>query len=510
LTALTLLLLMFSSDFSGDAELTDIARQARAHVRFLAADSLEGRETAYRGQKTAAQYIAAHFERIGLQPALADSDQPWFHRYQLVVRDFVPGSLSMELKGHGPKLSLEPQRDAFVRPRGDGAVSVKAGLIFAGYGIKIDGYDDFAGIDIKDRWAVVLEGQPPAREGGALFDKPVRESFSFLKYRKAKDAGAAGIVILQRGAPSTPPEVDHSGSPMSMRLPDGEWRRSSDGFPYIILPEPAWANFLGDYRQRVETAVAAIDETHQPQSFAMTRRQFAYSAVVRDMPKIAENVIAVLPGADPALSREYVALTAHYDHVGVIDGQVHNGADDNASGVSGVLLLAERLHRKPSRRSIMFILFSGEEKGLLGSKRYVANPVVPLDQMAAVVNMDMIGRNDPGQIGVIPSKVKGVTTLNQTLARINQNHRFELLDTMDRYHRRSDHYSFTESGVPAIFLFSDVHEHYHHADDDWQRLDYGKIARVIRLVEDFVVDIANADTRPTFLEVEEEKSSESE
>ncbi len=493
--------------FSGDVELDRLARQARAHVRFLAADALEGRETTYLGQKVAAHYIAAHFERIGLEPIVPESETPYFQAYDLVVKEFAPGSVSLTVKGSGPQVELEPFRDAFLRPRGDsGPVYVKEPLAFAGYGLKTDDYDDFEDLDLKGKWVVVLDGQPPAREGGKFSEEGTSRIF-YSKYINAFKAEAAGLVLLKGEAAEPPPGVSHHGSPRRMKLPDGEWRGSDRAFHYMAVPRSSWRKLLGNYYDRVVAAARAIDETHEPRSFSMSRRALTYRANLADSVKQAENVAAILPGSDPALRDEYIVIGAHYDHIGVSEGRVYNGADDNASGVSVVMALAAGLPQRAPRRSVLFLLFSGEEKGLLGSKYFVRNPVVPLEKVVAMINMDMIGRNEPNAIGVIPSKVEGVSTLNAVLKTVNRDHGFELREDLDRYHRRSDHYSFVDKKVPSIFFFSDVHDDYHSPRDDWELLNYRKIARLTRLIEDLVATVADDRQRPRFLEVETDKKA---
>src|SRR5690606_32989808 len=230
------------------------------------------------------------------------------------------------------------------------------------------------------------------------------------------------------------------------------------------------------------------------------------------------NLVGIIPGSDPVLRNEYVIFSAHMDHVGIAgDGvggcranpatattpadSICNGADDDASGSIGVLMVAEafsKLAVKP-RRSIMILHVSGEEKGLLGSQWYSEHPTVPVSQIVANVNFDMIGRNNPDSIVVIG---KEHSDMGATLARVNARHPelgFTTADDMwpeERFYFRSDHFNFARKGVPVLFFFNGVHPQYHRADDHVELIDEDKIARVAKTGFYFAAELANTPTRP--------------
>jgi hypothetical protein len=217
------------------------------------------------------------------------------------------------------------------------------------------------------------------------------------------------------------------------------------------------------------------------------------------------NVVAVLPGSDPALRDEYVVLSAHMDHVGVgrpVNGDsIYNGADDDASGTTGLLEVAEAFARmgvRP-RRSIVFLHVSGEEKGLLGSAWYAEHPTVPLAQTVANVNVDMIGRNDPGMVVVIGKNYSSLGALADRVGAAHPDLRLRLSDDLwpeERFFFRSDHFHFARKEVPAIFFFSGVHEDYHQPSDEVETIDTDKAARIARMVFYVVMEIANDPERP--------------
>ncbi len=219
------------------------------------------------------------------------------------------------------------------------------------------------------------------------------------------------------------------------------------------------------------------------------------------------NVVAVLPGSDPELRDEYVVLSAHFDHVGIgapVNGDsIYNGADDNASGTAALLEVARSLVSRPSapRRSVLFLHVSAEEDGLLGSQWFSENPTVPLDQIVANINVDMIGRNSPDSIVVIG---KGYSSLGETVDAVGARHPELGLTVADdlwpeeRFFYRSDHYHFARKEIPALFFFAGVHEDYHRATDHADKIDADKVARVSRLILHTVEEIANDPGRPSW------------
>jgi Zn-dependent M28 family amino/carboxypeptidase len=222
---------------------------------------------------------------------------------------------------------------------------------------------------------------------------------------------------------------------------------------------------------------------------------------------MAPNVVAVLRGSDPVLRNEYVVLSAHMDHVGVgepVNGDsIYNGADDDASGTAALVEIAEAMASLPvrPRRSVIFLHVSGEEKGLLGSRWYSDHPTVPLQQIVANVNIDMISRNSPDTVVVIG---KDYSTLGAVVNRVGARHpelRLTAADDIwpeERFFFRSDHFNFARKEIPAIFFFTGVHEDYHRPSDTVEKIDSDKAMRVTRLIFHTVMEIANADGRPAW------------
>ena len=470
----------------------------------MADDLLEGRDTTERGQKIAARYLASQMAVAGIRPAYPDSEDPYFQVYGLQSRVIETGS-EITLEGEGPRERLTYMEDY------DNLVSETmqkaAPITFVGYGIKTESYDDYAGLDVKGHWVVILEGPPSFDQDHPLTGVDPRGFRGFTRFNTARVHDALGVIYLKDRA------FDFSSFDRpSLEGAEQADRRFGD-FPMIRMPREKRRALFGDHFDRFEKALAAMATEHEPQSFTLNGRTLALTQTASRKVETAENVIGILPGSDPELKHEYVVVSAHYDHIGTDERNgVFNGADDNASGTACVLMLGKYLREETRRRSLILLLVSGEEMGLLGSSWFVDHPNVPLDQIVANINLDMIGRNAPETMGLIPALREGVTTMRPLAEEVNRNgnHGFRFHFGWDRFHRRSDHYNFAKNDIPAIFFFSGTHDDYHRVGDDWQKLDYEKMTRFFEFLSELTSEILNRDERPAFLDAEARKALSSE
>ncbi len=477
MTALLVLLL-----FSHPASIQD---QYKAHIRLLADDLMEGRETGTRGQKLAAAYIATQFQVLGLTPISSDAAHPYFQTFELKSTSIEPQGLTAHSAGE----EIQIARDQFgVRGYGSGETNFSGEVVFVGYGVQSDVYDDFKGVDVKDRWLLVLDGE--VKIGNEALPKSAVGRYS--RFRNARKLGARGIIMLSDKASSAAPE------PL-LQLP-GSTEEQRDFRPILMLAPQEHQRVFGRFLERIAAARTAI-AAGQPASFALEDFKLSFKAERKEGMVSTENVGAFLPGTDPLLKDEVLVLTAHYDHEGIRDGQVYNGADDNASGTATMLMTAQHLLGVDRKRSILFLLLTAEERGLLGSEYFVANPVVPLGRIVANINVDMIGRSADGRFGLIPSEGEDVTTLNAMALKVNETGKLgmKFRTDMDEYHERSDHYNFTKSGVPALFFFTGTHEDYHQPGDDWEKLHYDEMATFFNFFKSLVLSAANEPVKPAFL-----------
>lgn len=432
---------------------------AMAHVRYLADDALEGREAGSPGGRCAAEYIAETFRHLGLEgPGPGGS---FFQPFQARMGSFV---------GAGSALRIGQERFATGRdwlPFGFSAPgSVRAPLIYGGPGVSRPGTEEdvYARLDLTGKIVVVEASDPQGGAPGNLAGDP------HFKATVAAGRGAAAVLILlPEGAP----------------LPDPEAERR----PPVRIPAAAVA---GSVAARIREAAQAGGEGE---------------VVAEVEPRMVElyNVAALLRGSDARWSDEVVVLGAHFDHLG-LGGQgsldpdrraVHNGADDNASGTAALLEAARRLTEEGNRpaRSILFLAFDGEEKGLWGSAHYVKNPLVPLEKTVAMINLDMVGRLRENTLTVYGTG----TALEwpQVVEKINalQALPFQLSPIPDGF-GPSDHSSFYGEGIPVLHLFTNTHSEYHRPEDDWHLIEAEGLERVTALVADLLLEMAGSADRP--------------
>jgi Zn-dependent M28 family amino/carboxypeptidase len=291
---------------------------------------------------------------------------------------------------------------------------------------------------------------------------------------------------------------------------------------------------VSDRPVALQVREAAVARTLSAAGADLSAARVAREPIVRELPRLevgiemkdtitsslsAPNTVGILEGSDPRLKDEYLVYSAHMDHIGITPGQpdsINNGADDDASGTVGVIELAEAFSRPGARpkRSIIFLTVSGEEKGLWGSKYFTEHPPVPIDQIVADINIDMIGRNWADTIVAIG---KEQSDLGATLNRVNAAHRELGMTAIDdrwpeeRFYFRSDHYNFARKGVPILFFFNGVHEDYHEVTDSPEKINSDKEARILRLLFHLGQEVGNAPGRPrwkpeSYKEIVDEKS----
>jgi hypothetical protein len=349
-------------------------------------------------------------------------------------------------------------------------LSVSGPVVFAGDGSK----DDLAAARVEGKWALVFDGGDEPRDVA----------------RYARKAKAKGLILApgpaykgepyeKRFAPALERQRQGSVSWPAKReaQPEGSERAPREPFATVALTRRAVADLLETLRKPATPSKGADLGV----TLAETRRLQGQNGRIQ-----VENVCGFWPGDDPLLSKEVLLVTAHYDHVGTQNGVVYNGADDNGSGTSTLLSVAEALAQHgPLRRSVLIMWVSGEEKGLWGSHAWSDNPWLPEGCHAiADVNIDMVGRNAPDKLLVTPTRGRakdynGLVKLAESLAPLEG---FPKLGSADEYYERSDHFMFAKLGIPVMFLFSDVHEDYHKPTDDPEKIDYDKVSRVARLV----------------------------
>jgi len=458
------------------------------HVGYLASDALEGRGTGTRGERLAGDYLAERFAAYGLEPG--GEDGSFYQPFEVAGQADLVGPPALSIR-FGP-WAREFEAGVDWSPFGFTASfdGVDVPLVFAGYGVSdpARSYDDYAGIDVRGKAVLLLRHEPREQE------QIGPHSVFTTKVANARAHGAVAVLVV------TDP-VHHPGDRSLIPFSGGD---DAGLFAAHVRQDVVEGLFRHKGLDLAEVQ-AGIDRDLRPRSFDLEATLSGRVAVERTA-VVARNVIARLPGADPALADEVVVIGAHYDHLGDGShggslgsgpGEIHNGADDNASGTAGLLELAQALAAARPRRSVLFIGFSGEERGLLGSAHYVANPTVAPASIVAMLNLDMIGRLRDGGL-----EVGGVDTSPGFRELVSAACAAEGLEVSlsGSGLGPSDHASFYAGAeVPVLFFFTGLHADYHRPSDDVERLDAAGAARVTRVALACAQALADAGERPAFV-----------
>jgi len=472
----------------------------RARIGVIADDSMRGRATPSPELDKTAAYIAEQFRSFGLRPG-GDSGT-YFQRYR-IRRTQVDSSSFVLLMGRGATSRLALGREVAAiaaLPLGDSAVTAPAVLLV---GMPTDTAQPFAGVDV--RGAILVQALPMS----ALMNR--RNLLPFVT--RAIAAGVKGIVMLANGPATLVASLSRNPFAPQYAL-DLPQTAGPNPIPLLLARDSSAIEVL----RAAGEDLAALRDTSAHAIRAMNGVTVTIAARRRVVGETtAPNVLGVLEGSDPQLKDEYVFFTGHMDHIGVVGGgqgcaaigadSVCNGADDDASGTTGVVELAQafaRLTPRP-RRTLVFMTVSGEERGLWGSNWYSEHPEFPLAQTVADLNMDMIGRyynNQPGWRDTIVVIGKEHSSLGAVANQVTQEHpelSMRLIDDIwpeQNFYRRSDHFNFARKGVPILFFFNGTHPDYHRAGDSVDKIDAEKEARIIRMVFYVGLEVANATARP--------------
>lgn len=498
-------------------------------VRFLASPRLEGREAGERGAEIAADYLVSRFQAAGLQPGTKEG---FLHRFDLMGRTLAPDvELSLTRRVVGATSSRELTLRTEWIPLGFSEIgTVEAPVVFAGYGIVAPeyGWDDYAALGAngaKGKIVVVFRHEPDEEgiRGGSFFEGREMTLHGALrqKAREAASRGALGLVVVDDPANHEPGSNPSSAvsswtilTDEQRRLPadDPKRPRSRPGIegendPLGIVAALASQEFLRalDGRRDWKALQQEMDASGKPKALtfpdATVRIVHRYEVDKRP----SSNVIAVLRGSDPEMADQYVVIGGHYDHEGKDEKsqEIYVGADDNASGTAAVVAVAEAFASlpKPPARSVLFVGWAAEEKGLLGSERFARKPPIPLEKIVAGINLDMIGRNKETEMSVV-----GRTENPDLVAlfdRFAHAVGFSLNDDAGAGASRSDNGSLWLGGVPTVSLFSGTHEDYHEPSDTADKVLPGKIEKAAKLTFLVAYEVASGAATPAPLPVPE-------
>ncbi len=482
------------SDAGGDGKA--LATAVLAHAKYLADDALEGRRAGTEGAAKAADYVEKAFRGLNLAPA---GEKGTFRQPFNLLVDTQPGKVNELTVGTRDRAFVAPSFGplAFSGAKDAESATANGALAFRGYGVSMAGaYDDYAGLaDVAGKIVVLfLRGLPDEaiQQKSNPHANPQAFQSTYAKAMFAKGRGAAGVLFVadskQRSGALEPLVGDISGSHI--------------GIPVAQITRDALKVLLEPYKKTLEDLEKPSSEAKGSGFDLDVTAQMTTS--VREIRGTTDNVLGLLKGATKP--DEIVVVSAHYDHLGyggqgslsdAAGPQIHNGADDNASGTAGLIEIARRLAANPPARSILFVGWSGEEEGLLGSEHWMAAPTVDLARVVANVNLDMIGRL--GADGVALDGVGSGEGFSQLVDEANAATGLKLSKTAGSMSGRSDHAAFIQKGIPALHLFTGAHADYHKPSDDWDRLNADGMATVSRYATTLTRMIADREGKIAYV-----------
>ena len=462
------------------------------HLRYLASDQLKGRGNGTPELEEAARYIAGHFESHGLEPA--GEGGGYFQEFPVPAGQILGPGNGITLQPGLQPGDLRPEVD-YVPLASGPDVAVRGELVFAGFGITASDldYDDYRGLDVRGKIVVAMEHEPQELVEESRFSGTALTPYAspLHKIMNAKARGAVGLMLL-------PDSFQHPDQPASLQ-PGG--RIEEIGIHTVLLTSERGEGLVQAAGRDLDEIGNWINTTLLPRSFSLEREALLAVDVAMAEHRV-RNVLGLIRGR----LDQVIVIGAHYDHLGTestgslargASGQIHNGADDNASGTAGLLDLVRQFSGTRPRRGLLFIAFAGEEMGLLGSRHYSEHPTFPLEQTMAMINLDMIGRSkgdlEVGGVGTAAGFREVLDSARETS---------ELrLSFSDVARGSSDHVPFSRKRIPSLFFFSGLHEDYHRPSDDWERINVDTLGQVLEVVRETVEGLSGWDGPFEYTEV---------
>lgn len=467
------------------------------HIKYLASDKLEGRYPGTQGDILARKYLSAEFEKYGLTPK---GDSSYIQFFEIKTGYKLGGKNSLSITSSGETEEYEVKKD-FI-PLGLSYNGKASGdIVFCGYGISAPplNYDDFKDengneIDVKGKIVVIMRYSPTytdVKDDSFRGYEEIRIKMSGIRNR-----GPAGVIMI-----SGPLNDDDNLIPLAYDMV-----MSTAGIPVINAKRNIIEGILKESGIDLKEIQKSINETKKPKSFAIKNASADFEVTLKLAENRTGNVLGLVEGSDPVLKNEVIVIGAHFDHLGHggsnslyrgKEKKVHYGADDNASGTSGVLELAQKISAEKDKfkRSVLFICFSGEEEGLLGSAYFTKSELFKRFNITAMINMDMIGRLKDNKLIINGTGTSSYWT--KQLDELNAKYNFTASYKPDGF-GPSDHSSFYSQGIPVLMFFTDLHSDYHTPEDTYDKINTEGEAKVLGMVYDLVYDLSNTDQKIDF------------
>jgi hypothetical protein len=506
------------------------AADLKADLYFLASDALQGRMSLQPGDEAATQWVAAEFAKAGLEPAAGHSS--YLQAVPLIEYRGDRDASFVALK-RGDKITQWHAPEVVGGFHDD--LEITAPLVFAGYGITAPGlhYDDYRGIDVKGKFVAVFEHEPQENDSHSPFNGTgnTRYATNRVKALNAQAHGAVALIVMaepNRKHPSNLERVNRIGGSLSRTIPLASQTIVNDELqiPVLTVSDAITAELLATAGNTPQALQSAIDHDLSNHSTALPGSEVTLHLENKSRSSgVTHNVAGLLPGADPTLAAETIIISAHHDHDGASPGaggklDIWHGADDNGSGTVGVVELAHAFAANPLRpkRSILFVVFAAEERGLLGSYYMAAHPLRPLATTRAMINFDMIGRDEAKSDqtdGLIDIPADTGNRLNligaayspdfrNTVVAANRLVGLTLDDRVDHENAlntffRSDQFPFVLHDIPAFWFFTGFHPDYHHTTDTPDKIDFPKMLKILQLSYLSAWEFANQSGYPRFV-----------
>ncbi len=480
--------------------------EMKAHVYYLASDDMKGRNTPSPELDTCAAYIARQFASYGLETVVADNKSYRQVFNVLRARLSEPNTLKLITSRGDTSYRI---KDDFVPLHLTANRKVWAPVVFAGYGITAPEYhyDDYSSIDAKGKIVLIFTNEPQEKDTTSVFDGAKRTDHSklLIKVENAIDHGAMGLLLVStplrrfRRPPNPWPSLMRNAPQDAVPLTLEE--KAEKRIVCMRIGKKLADDLIKGAGHTYEELHQNIDETLKPQSLEIEGITITMESALDAEKFSTQNVVGFWEGVDPDLKNEIIVIGAHYDHVGVSNASIYNGADDNASGTAGVMEVAEAFTQCKTRpkRSILFMAFAGEEKGLFGSRYYIDDPIFPIENVVVMLNLDMISRNDTNEVAIIGTPTS--LDLKEINEKANETIGMDLTYDQEKYFLNSDHYPFYRKDIPVLSYHSKMTPDLHKPSDDPEKIIPEKMARIGRLVFSTAWMVANRTERPNFTRV---------
>ena len=516
---LTLLISLFVSAGSlvaqqqSDAGYKSITEdELRTHIYFLASDYMNGRVATSPEYAIAAQYVASQFAKAGLKPMVikAGSEPSYFQGLPFAHTKYNDQFLwTVTRKGAETKLVHKTDYKILT---GSPLNFDKLQLVYVGYGIEepTENWTDLKDLDLKGKVAVCLTGAP-MKDGQPVLSKAINDKYTgkrgnfFKSFGGMNAKGVAGIIMVDPNGTSDQSfdQVNSSLSTEKTTYMGGERNNPMGARTSVYMVKPEFLDLVMPGMKNNPKGQADVLKKYKPAELDNTYLTSKIEILKEDT-LYSNNVIGIVPGTDETLRDEYIIVGGHLDHIAPQKGMVCNGADDNASGASGVMEIAEAVAKNPCKRTMVFVTWSGEEMGLLGSAFFLKSGIIPKEKIKFNINMDMIGRtgkgNEATRAHYVVSDEKHIKGITAFIEEINKGvTEFPIIFNDDKHSPGgSDHMTFNQVGIPAFFFFSGVHPDLHNPGDDPEKIDYPKAASICRLGYLIAEKLGNMAVVPNF------------